>query len=274
MLSRTLYSPGLLSTTSIGMLIALILLIIALSLFYYTFIQTIEPFISDKKAIVIIEPREHKNLEAVINNFDKNMPPDWDLYVFYGKSGRNYAVNASAKVKDRTKYLLPLDTDNLTADEYNELLKKATFWNRIDAETILVFQTDAVLCDKSDFDIDEFIKYDYIGCSANNISIGYDTTWKNENFYGIGGLSLRKKSFMLKCIADNPTINKNFPEDVFYSNCVSKSDNRPESAEVLSKFCSQYEYRNNSFGVHKPSQMGREDFEKFLQYCPDTISAL
>jgi hypothetical protein len=98
--------------------------------------------------------------------------------------------------------------------------------------------------------------------------------WDNEQFYGIGGLSLRKKSFMMKCIADNPTIDKHFPEDVFYSNCVSKSDNRPESAEVLSRFCSQNAYHDNSFGVHKPAIMNRSDFNKFVQYCPDSVYAL
>jgi len=255
------------------MLIALVFLFIALCLLHILS-KNIEPFTSNKKAIVIVEPREHKNLEAVINNFDKNMPPDWDLYIFHGKTKHDYAANASAKVTDRTKYLLALDTDNLTPDEYNELFKQVAFWDRVDAETILVFQTDAVLCDKSEFNIDEFIKYDYIGCSADNTNIGTISIWGDNQFYGIGGLSLRKKSFMLKCIADNPTIEKNSPEDVFYSNCVSKSDNRPESAEILTKFCSQHTYHNDSFGVHRPSQMRKEDFEKFLQYCPETVHAL
>ena len=124
--------------------------------------------------------------------------------------------------------------------------------------------------------IDNFIKYNYIGCSVNDKDIGNGKFWggSDTHFYGIGGLSLRKKSFMLQCIEDNPYIHKDYPEDVFYSNCVAKSENRPESADVLTKFCSQHSYYNDSFGVHKPSEMNRKDFEKFLQYCPDTIHAL
>lgn len=36
--------------------------------------------------MVIVEPRAHPDLQYVLENFDKNMPLYYDLYIFHGKS--------------------------------------------------------------------------------------------------------------------------------------------------------------------------------------------
>ena len=237
-------------------------------------------FLSPRKAIVIVEPRKHKNLEYVLKNFDEGMDSTWDLYVFHGKSAAEFAQAASREITKRRVYLLPLHTDNLTADEYNVLFKDASFWDRVNAETILVFQTDVVLCSKSLHTINQFTKYDYIGCSVDDKNIGFggwrwSSSHPDDYFYGSGGMSLRKKSFMMKCIADHLNIPKNYPEDVFYSNCVSKSPNKPKSAVVINNFCTQNKYVNNSLGAHRISMLSPEDKKRFLAYCPeaDTIKS-
>ena len=222
-----------------------------------------------KNAMIIVEPREHKLLQYVIENFNRFMDPSWDLYVFYGNSTKEYAENATQNVTQRAKYLLPLGVDNLIDTEYNTLFKQHEFWDKIDAENILVFQTDAVLCPSSAKKIEEFIKYDYIGCSVDNKHIGNSSAphwWSSYPFYGIGGLSFRKKSFMKQCITNDP--NNNIPEDVFYSTCIEKNGrNKPESAEVLAKFCSQWQYNEDSFGAHKTKGMSNK--EDFYAYCPE-----
>lgn len=40
-----------------------------------------------RSAMVIVEPREHPNLQYVLENFDRLMPLHYDLYVFHGKTG-------------------------------------------------------------------------------------------------------------------------------------------------------------------------------------------
>lgn len=229
-----------------------------------------------RKAIVIVEPRKHKNLEYVIKNFDSLMDPDWDLYVFHGQSAAEFAAAAVQSIQKRDVILLPLQTDNLNADQYNELFKRPEFWNQVNAETILVFQTDVVLCSKSLQSIDRFTKYDYIGCSVDDKKIGFGAWWtkahENDYFYGIGGMSLRKKSFMLQCIRDNVGIDKAFPEDVFFSNCVARSPNKPESATVINDFCTQNKYVNNSLGAHRISLLNDDDKKRFIQFCPEATA--
>ena len=231
-------------------------------------------FFRPRKAIVIVEPRKHKNLEYVINNFDTLMDPDWDLYVFHGLSAAEFAATAVQSIQKRRVFLLPLHTDNLNADQYNELFKQSKFWNRVNAESILVFQTDVVLCSKSLQSIDRFTKYDYIGCSVDDKTIGFggwrwSNTHPDDYFYGSGGMSFRKKSFMLNCIRDNPNIDKAYPEDVFFSNCVAKSPNRPETATVINDFCTQNKYVNNSLGAHRISMLSDDDKKRFIQFCPE-----
>jgi hypothetical protein len=225
-----------------------------------------------KKALVIVEPRKHPMLKYVCENFDKNMCKSWDLYVFHGKSAGQYAKDATAEIKGRRIHLIPLETDNLDADGYNALFKKLDFWNQVDAENILVFQTDAVICSASEFKIQDFMKYDYIGCGSYAGAIGNKKeVWardysKGNSFYGVGGLSFRKNSFQKQCIKNYPGIAADYPEDVFFSNCVEHSINKPESAEVLANFCTQDTFVKKGFGAHKTWTM--KNPENFYNFCP------
>jgi hypothetical protein len=247
--------------------------IIGLILVFYIYykMSTIEGFYQPTtKAMIIVEPRKHKLLKQVIENFDKHMDKSWDLYVFHGASFGEYAKECTSQIKSRNVFLIALDKDNLNVDEYNSIFKKEQFWDKINAEDILVFQTDTVICGSSLDTIDKYIQYDYIGCSYDNTSIGkYDNNmWANTEFYGIGGLSFRKKAFMLKCIDDNKDVADNFPEDIFFSICVARSSNRPPSAIVLNQFCTQHVFVEKSWGAHK-TNIDLKNKDKFYEYCPE-----
>lgn len=228
----------------------------------------------ESKALVIVEPREHEYLQYVCENFDKNMCKSWELYVFHGKSAGAYAQMATSGIKGRRVHLIPLETDNLDAMGYNVLFKSLDFWNQVKAENILVFQTDAVLCPASEYKIRDFMQYDYIGCGSYAGAIGNKKeVWarefsKGNSFYGIGGLSFRKNSFQKQCIRKYPNIATDYPEDVFYSNCVEDSPNKPKSAEVLANFCTQDSFSKRSFGAHSTWYMKEEDKIPFYNFCP------
>jgi len=232
-------------------------------------------------ALVIVEPRKHKYLRAAIENFDENFDTSWDLYIFHGQSTGAFAQEAASNIKGRRVILIPLKTDNLNADQYNELFKDPEFWYKVHAENILVFQTDAAVCSKTDYSIYDFVKYDYIGCSINDKTIGTEYPyWERkgiDNFYGVGGLSFRKRSFMLECIRNNPNVKANYPEDVFYSNCVANSPNRPMKGADLNKFCTQASFtgKYKSLGAHRTSILKDEAasaVDPFHAYCPEAKS--
>ncbi|WP_353572863.1 DUF5672 family protein [Candidatus Albibeggiatoa sp. nov. BB20] len=87
-------------------------------------------------------------------------------------------------VHDKKLYLTQLCIKNLDARKYNTLLLSKRFWNNlIGRNKILIFQTDALLCENPVFKLNDFIHYDYIG-----------SKWMRCRPIGIiidGGLSLR-----------------------------------------------------------------------------------
>lgn len=244
-------------------------------------------------AMVIVEPREHKHLQYVVENFDAIMPVHYDLYVFHGASAGAFARRCVAGITRRRVVLVPLHTDNLTADEYNELFKQPQFWSTVDAENILVFQTDAVLCPRSPWSIADFERYGYVGCAYDGTA-GPGTHWgATHAFWGVGGLSFRKKSMMMRCIRELPHAPPD-PEDVFYSDCVErfgkhKNGNGHGSgantnnngaylapdAPTLSQFCSQNTYLAPSFGAHRlHDMMDKTQLPDFVEFCPAATSLL
>jgi len=246
----------------INIIILITLIILFFIIKYYTIKLT-------KKAMVIVEPREHILLKSVIENFHKHMSIDWDLYVFHGKSHKHFAEISTLNIKGRKVHLLPLDTDNLTADEYNYLLRQETFWNKVDAEHILVFQTDTVVCGNSLNKISSFLGYSYVGCPYDDKIVGKHPKWNNGSFYGIGGLSIRKKSFMMECIKNNPNLEEKYPEDVLFSKCV-KDKNENIDISTLNNFCTQHIYSKDSFGAHKVNvDLSKKEKNHFYAFCPE-----
>ena len=205
------------------------------------------------------------------------MDATWDLYVFYGNSNKDYALEAVKNIYKRRVFTIPVGADNLNADEYNRLFKTKDFWAKIQAENILIFQTDVALCSNSVNNIYDYINFDYIGCSINDKTIGNKNVpewWAGENFYGVGGMSFRKKTFTLNCL-DNLSPNDSSAEDVFYSNCVAKSKNKPTSAYQIANFCTQNKYTHKSFGAHRTEILKKESTDRyydFAKYCPEIIA--
>ena len=257
-----------LSETRTKIMITLVVLTVSIIIGYWVYKRI------QGRAMVIVEPRKHKMLKYVCENFDKNMCKSWDLYVFHGKSYEEHAREAVQGIKERKVHLIALEKDNFTADDYNILFKSLDFWDKVKAEDILVFQTDAVLCPASKYKIKDFMHFDYIGCGSYDGAIGNSKeVWgkdqsKNNSFYGIGGLSFRKNSFQKKCIRKHPNIKLTYPEDVFFSNCAEDSPNKPRTATDLANFCTQDSFSQQSFGAHKTWYMKEGHSESFFNFCP------
>lgn len=248
--------------------------------------------VEERKAMVIIEPREHPSLRYVLFNFHSMMPLEYDLYICHGPANGEFARKQASFLKNRTIYFNLVDGVS-SGREYNALFKSEKFWEQIDAEIILVFQTDSVLCSKSPYSIQDFVQYGYIGCSyANYFADNLPHYWKLQNpegkkvhFFGVGGLSLRRKSFQLDCISKYKTgIESKYPEDVFFSFCLAYGENdslRPENATVLQRFCNQWDLQQPSFGVHKVAEWlnqikgieaNIEDIPELVHYCPEILA--
>jgi hypothetical protein len=143
--------------------------------------------------------------------------------------------------------LVSLNVDNLSINDYNKLLFTDFFYENIDTEMVLIFQTDTLLSDVYNKNIYDFMEYDYVGAPWANSPI--------EIAVGNGGFSLRKKSKMIemKNIGGFFFDNGN-GEDMFFSNNFKNKDfqvNKPSFYEAQ-KFSVETVFYDKSVGLHKP----------------------
>ena len=192
-----------------------------------------------KYTAVIVEPRKHKALEFVLQNFLENLSNEWSILIMHGNTNSEYLHNILnkklLKYKNRIK-IINLKIDNLTIKDYNNLLVSEDFYNKIPTEIFLIFQTDTIICKENKKLINNFLQYDYVGAP-----------WKDHRI-GNGGLSLRRKSKMIEKIRLCKYNNQN--EDLFFAN--SCHNIKKPVFEDSKYFSIENVINEKSFGVHKP----------------------
>lgn len=208
---------------------------------------------------IIVEPRRHKALEFVLNNFLENLDEQWTIIVIHGNQNSSFLSDIIETKLSKYKYRIQtinLNLDNLSVAQYSELFYNDKFYDYIPTEMFLIFQTDSMIFKKNRNKIYNFMEYDYVGAP-----------WIDSGFgpigVGNGGLSLRRKSKMIellkyKEIGSQKRLDNNYgnylPEDRFFNGFHIKDYvyiNLP-SVEKASEFSVEAIYNKNPFGVHKP----------------------
>ena len=237
----------------------LVIILILLLWFVLLQYQTKEGLTSERLDVaVIVEPREHEFLVPVVNNIIDNVPEYTKIQIFHGTKNLDYIKkHFGNQIKSNKIILTNLNVENLTIKDYNLLLTSSNFWNNIDGEHILIFQTDSCMCSKSINKIEDFLKYDYVGAP-----------WKDPNYPnngGNGGFSLRKKSKMLEIITNHKYNNEN--EDLYFS----KYSNNLPSRELLKSFSVEtLLYNSTPIGIHKPwDWLNKNELNKLKESCPE-----
>lgn len=208
---------------------------------------------------LIIEPRSHKALEFVLQNFMENLSDNWDFIIFHGNLNKNYIINilnSNFLLKENINRikLINLNIDNLTIKDYNDLLVSKDLYKNIPTEIFLIFQTDSIICKNNKDLIDNYLKYDYSGAP-----------WRDKTV-GNGGLSLRRKSKMLEIIDNCPYTNQ--PEDVYFGKACPEIFRNIPDFENAKEFSVETVYNDKSFGVHKPwIHLNKKDYLNKVNNC-------
>jgi len=232
--------------------------------------NTKETFTQNKYTAVIVEPREHKALALVLNNFLENLSDEWNVIIMHGNKNISYIQNIIQS--DLTKHtkriqMINLNVDNLTIADYNQLLTSEKFYEYIPTEIFLIFQTDTIICENQKTLINNFLQYDYVGAPWIWNSNSKDT----DKMGGNGGLSLRKKSKMLEIIRNCKYNNEN--EDGYFSNSCLNNLNLPTFQEAKN-FAVETVFNEKSFGVHKPWPYISPDSLKTIEKSCPTLDKL
>jgi len=220
----------------------------------------------------IVEPRED-NLANILAHFIKVMPEYTHFQVYHGtKNSHVLYDNFKAYIQSGKISLWNLGVDNLSIQGYSALLTSKEFWNSIQSERVLIFQTDAITCGQSMFRIEDFIDYDFVGAPLsrsivmliNMLFMGKGYVTGHSLFYN-GGLSYRTKSKMLAVIDKYPW-DQMCPEDIWFCAFLPRVDGALPTREDARKF--SFEAENlvcTPWGIHKP----RKEYNKLCKVCPE-----
>jgi len=148
---------------------------------------------NSSKIAVIVEPRKHPLVEAVIRNVMYYLGEEWDLQVFGTADTRNLLTDI---FPDWKYTFIELSQNNLNAYTYSQLLKTINFWEQIPGENILIFQTDSFILNLDNLTLwNKYLQYAFVG-APHNIHLN---TPKGVGYNG--GFSLRRKSAMIECLS-------------------------------------------------------------------------
>lgn len=195
---------------------------------------------------VIVEPRLHPFLKNVIDNMIQFLNINTKIMIFHSDINEMFLLtfyknNNQIIMKKMTNLI----NNNLTIKDYNILLTNVTFWNSIEGESVLIFQTDSCLCQHIDsVNLELYKDYGFVGAPCRDRDDKYNT-WRN------GGFSLRKKSLTLKCLKKlRPSEKVTINEDQFYT-VLCKDIIKPAPYDLSMHFSIEKYYWHEPIGLHK-----------------------
>ena len=205
---------------------------------------------------IIVEPRKHKALPFVLQNFTDNLNEDWNFIIYHGTQNESMVKSIistfSESIKNRIT-LINLKVKNISVGGYSTMFFCPTFYDNIPTETFLIFQTDSIILKENKDKIYDFMKYDYVGAPWPKTM---DILGKME--VGNGGLSLRKKSKMVELLQykergiANGQYGKYVAEDQFFCGYYVPDVNvyKPTFIKAM-QFSIEAVFSEEPFGVHK-----------------------
>ena len=248
-----------------------------------------------KKVAFLSEPRRHRALKFVLENFLSVLPKEWSVQVNHGTCNIDYLksiIDESEIISNdisKNRFLLHnLGVENMTHKDESDLLKTEKFWDNVEGDLLLKFECDTMLCPNSEYKITDFEKYDYIGGYwGTQLYLPLDDlypTLKPGGAYSHpydgpqvlpmnGALSLRNKKVMLDLIKNNIdeyiTSGKPYSEDYFFSEYVVKPTTRDVITFAIDNgYISPLDMKA-PFGFHKPWSNKGGAYDDIKKVCKE-----
>lgn len=190
--------------------------------------QTYHQPLNWSKVATVIETRESVIMVPILQSWLANMPKDWPFVVWTGRENHKVLTDSVAFKDEIASGRLNFTRIDFAGSAYrpnpsepstlSDLLANSNwFWSQYhkEAEWMLFFQLDSVLCSKSDQTVDDWIGYDFVGGPAD-WTHDPEKSPRVRGHGGNGGLSLRKISSMKAITEKKPRKKDGPPEDVHF----------------------------------------------------------
>ena len=160
------------------------------------------------KAVIVVETRPNVWFPLVVKNIIDKLP-GWKIYIVGSDSSISYLKTI---VKHELTYIL-LSSGHLSVAGYNKMMFSARFWELFKEEHLLIAQPDCFILRAP---TERHFSYPFIGAVC--FSTDKDTFIMN------GGLSLRKRSVMLRICNELLGGTETDPEDVVFTKIIRKHE--------------------------------------------------
>jgi len=223
--------------------------------------RNLNAFCNNRNTALIVEPRALDCVPSIIQQYQTVLGSEWSIVFYCGSGLKPYW---SDLLSDQRVDIRELDVNDLTSNQYNDLLKTRELWESLTGEFVLVFQTDSWIHWDDVYNIDFFmgLNKSFIG---GNMSYQWNELVREcicppcRNFNG--GLSLRKRVDALRIIESFPpqptVIASNAletdAEDVYFTIGAHKLGLPLGSDEQCGHFAVHTIFKERWFGVHGPN---------------------
>lgn len=254
------------------------------------------------KVATAIETRDSVVLIPVLQSWLANMPRDWPFVIWTGRDNHKLLTEAVVFQDEIKSGRLNFTRIDITGSAYrpnpqepstlSDLLANTDwFWTQyhVDAEWMMFFQFDSVLCSRSDQTADDWLGYDWVGAPSD-----WTHTPSFKRHGGNGGLSLRKISSMRAITRETPRGKDEMPEDVYFRDVLEKrnttrwpeDEGRREAEFSLSQGWMEDETNDASWkplGIHfglrhlgdifkmTASGLITNRLHRVIQHCPEVL---
>lgn len=163
------------------------------------------------KTAILVEPRLHPLIEVMIRNIEYYLGADWQLQVCCSNGNLNYIQAMFTPIENQSIKYTVMPYENLNHCTYSQYLMSEGFWNQIEGEHILIYQTDSFILNaltsksqNSDTDcLETYLEYGFVGAPHGGRYFDVNLHTPGNNGMN-GGFSLRRKSASLRAIREVP----------------------------------------------------------------------
>ncbi|KAL9031621.1 MAG: hypothetical protein Q9196_000378 [Gyalolechia fulgens] len=238
--------------------------------------KPLPPRYNGTKIALLIEERPIKHLTALLLHMLYVVPPEWQL-VYLGSTESLSLVQKSPGIQHQQTdgklqlRVAPRNTSYAAQEQRNRLLTDVAFYQEYlpAAEWLLMYHADSILCANAPTDLNDWLKYDWIG-----------TPWYNHGQWrGGGGLSLRRVSRIQQVLKFQTRQDDVEPEDKWLADRIKVLPGvKLPKAEAEKRFAVEGIWDEKPLGIHVPSsnEVLHTDVwddpgqrKKILEYCPE-----
>lgn len=220
---------------------------------------------ADRPLAVIIESDVVPNLVPLMLHFANVLGPAWGMILFtiqdrwvepLSPAFQRFLADGRIEVR-----FLPTGTDLTSSAAVSQFLTSAWVWEQLQAaHRILLFQSDSILCAKSEARVEDYFEYDLVGAPINAVyGSGYN-----------GGLSIRNPRLFLQVVRETDflTSGQKFEDQFFYDE-LRKRGVQMASEDVAKTFSVETIYYETPLGYHQPQRWQAPNMAAIEEWCPE-----